>query len=85
MPGGRQFSGPAELKDILRADAGVPRCFAEKLLTYALGRGLEPYDRPAVQQIVREASERRLRFSAFVHAIVATDAFTMRRTAGGAR
>ena len=85
LPGGRQFSGPAELKDILRADAGVPRCFAEKLLTYALGRGLEPYDRPAVQQIVREANERRLRFSAFVHAIVATDAFTMRRTAGGAR
>lgn len=85
LPGGRSFRGPAELKQILRADPGVPRCFAEKLLTYALGRGLEPYDRPAVLQIVREASERRFRFSAFVHAIVATDAFTMRRTAGDAR
>lgn len=84
LPGGRRFAGPAELKAILRGDEGVPRCFAEKLLTYALGRGLEPYDRTAVQQIVTEARERRLRFSAFVHAIVATDAFTMRRTAGDA-
>ena len=85
LPGERAFAGPAELKRILREDPGVPRCFAEKLLTYALGRGLEPYDRPAILQIVREARERRFRFSAFVHAVVATDAFTMRRTAEAAR
>ncbi len=82
LPGGRSFSGVGELRHILRGDPGYPRCFAEKLLTYALGRGLEPYDRPAVLQIVQQAQERRLRFSAFIHAVVATDAFTMRRTLG---
>ena len=63
----------------------MPRGFAEQLLTYALGRGLEPYDRPAVMKIVQEARDRRFRFRAFVHAIVATDAFTMRRTTEAAR
>ena len=36
------------------------RCLAEKLLTYALGRGVEPYDRPAVDGIVNAAKARRL-------------------------
>ena len=85
LPDGRAFAGPAQLKRILRNDPGFPRCFAEKLLTYALGRGLEPYDRRAVLQVVREAQERGWRFSAFVHAVVATDAFTMRRSQGEAR
>ncbi len=85
LPDGRSFAGPKELRQILRDDPGFPRCFAEKLLTYALGRGLEPYDRPAVLRIVEEARTQRLRFSSFIHAIVATDAFTMRRTAGGER
>ena len=82
LPGGRSFRGPAELKQIIRADPGVPRCFAEKLLTYALGRGLEPYDRPAVLEIVKQARERRYSFRGFVHSVVTTDPFTMRRTAG---
>lgn len=85
LPGEQAFDGPAELKQILRAHPGVPRGFAEQLLTYALGRGLEPYDRPAVMKIVQEARDRRFRFRAFVHAIVATDAFTMRRTTEAAR
>ena len=70
---------------ILKADPGFPRCFAEKLLTYALGRGLEPYDRPTVLRIVEEARMKDFRFSSFVHAIVATEAFTMRRTSGEPR
>ncbi|MDA1193634.1 MAG: DUF1592 domain-containing protein [Planctomycetota bacterium] len=85
LPDGRTFEGPAELRRILRADPGFPHCFAEKLLTYALGRGLEPFDRPALKQITREARRGQLRFSAFVHAVVATDAFTMRRTHGESR
>jgi hypothetical protein len=42
LPDGRTFDGPQALKRLLREDPGVPRCFAEKLLTYALGRGGEP-------------------------------------------
>ncbi|MDJ0521579.1 MAG: DUF1592 domain-containing protein [Planctomycetota bacterium] len=85
LPDGRAFDGPAELRAILRDDPGFPRCFAEKLLTYALGRGLEPYDRPAVLKIVDEARQKGLRFSSFVHAIVASEPFTMRRTSGEPR
>ena len=83
LPDGRRFAGPQALKQLLREDPNVPRCFAEKLLTYALGRGLEPYDRSAVREIVAAAKAKGLRLSAFVHAIVASDAFTMRRSSGG--
>ena len=49
---GRTFDGPAGLKKILRDDKDViVRCVTEQMLTYALGRGLEPYDRRAVNAI----------------------------------
>ncbi len=83
LPDGRGFARPAALKAILRDDPGFPKCFAEKLLTYALGRGLEPYDRPAVRAITDTARKHDYRFRSFVHAVVASDAFTMRRGAGG--
>ena len=51
LPDGRKFDGPAGLRKILRADKDVfVRCVAEKMLTYALGRGLEHYDRPRGEQ-----------------------------------
>ena len=53
LPDGRTFAGPAGLKKLLRADrAAFVRCVAEKMLTYAVGRGLEAYDRRAVNRIV---------------------------------
>jgi hypothetical protein len=51
----------------------------EKLLTYALGRGLDYYDMPAVRAIVREASARNSRFSSLVLGIVRSVPFQMRR------
>ncbi|HWC00842.1 MAG TPA: DUF1592 domain-containing protein, partial [Bryobacteraceae bacterium] len=52
LPDGRSFAGARELKSVLRQDADAfAHCLTEKMLTYALGRGLERYDRPAVQQI----------------------------------
>jgi len=51
----------------------------EKLMTYALGRGLEAYDMPAVRAIVREASKDGYRFSALVKGIVNSTPFRMRR------
>ena len=50
----------------------------EKLLTYALGRGIEYYDGPAVREIVRLAKAKDFRFSAVIDAIVASPPFQMR-------
>jgi hypothetical protein len=52
----------------------------EKLLTYALGRGVEHYDMPTVRAIVQRAADDDYRFSAFVLGVVESPAFRMRRT-----
>jgi hypothetical protein len=52
--------------------------FAEKLLTYALGRSLEATDMPAVRKIKREAERENFRFGALIHGIVTSTPFTMR-------
>ena len=51
----------------------------DKLLTYALGRGVEYYDAPAVRRIVREAADNDYRWSALVAGIVRSVPFQMRR------
>ena len=53
--------------------------FTAKLLTYALGRGLEAYDMPTVRRIVREAEGDDYRFSALVKGIANSVPFRMRR------
>ncbi len=55
-------------------------CLAEKLLTYALGRGLEYYDLPAARQVRRHAAADEYRFSSLALAIVNSVPFQMRRT-----
>jgi hypothetical protein len=84
LPDGTQFKGPAELKKILLT--GHRNEFAatvvEKLLTYALGRGLEYYDVPTVRAITREAAEDNYRLTAMINAIVRSTPFQMRRTPG---
>ena len=80
LPDGRTFKGPRELESILRADRAA---FAEgvtvKLLTYALGRGLERYDMPAVKTITSRAAAQNYRFSSLVLEIVRSLPFQMRR------
>jgi hypothetical protein len=79
LPGGRSFHGPGELKGILRADRDAfARCLTEKLLTYALGRGLERYDRPAVNLIEQRLAASDYRFSRLVLEIVESLPFGMR-------
>jgi hypothetical protein len=51
----------------------------EKLLTYALGRGVEPYDLAAVRRIVHDAADDDYRFSSFILGVVESTPFTMRR------
>lgn len=76
LPSGEQFRGPDELRGVLlaRKDEFV-KCLAEKLLTYALGRGLEYYDECAVEQIVRKVKAADYRFSSLVLEIVRSDPF----------
>jgi hypothetical protein len=81
LPDGTRFEGPAGLRNaLLQSDRFVPTV-TEKLLTYALGRGLEPYDAPAVRAIVRAAGRDGHRFSSLIVGVVQSAPFRM-RTAG---
>ncbi len=82
LPDGRTFKGPLELKALLKADQDrFLRGLTEKLLTYALGRGLERYDRPALASISSKLPEGEYRFSKLVYEIVSSLPFQQRRTA----
>lgn len=79
LPDGRSFTTPDGMKQILKADAPTfARCVAEKLLTYALGRGVERYDRPTVNAIVARMAANQYRFSSLVLGIVDSVAFQER-------
>ena len=79
LPGGRSFRSPMELKAILKTDRDAfARCVTEKLLTYALGRGLERYDKPAVNLICSRLAANDYRFSGLVLGIVESLPFQMR-------
>ncbi len=78
---GTRVDGPASLREaLLRKSDAVVHTFAEKLLIYALGRGLEYYDMPVVRSIARQATDNDSRFSSFVLGIVRSTPFQMRRT-----
>jgi hypothetical protein len=77
---GTKFTGPEELKAIvLQRKEEFTRCLTEKLLIYALGRGLEYYDRPTVERIVKALPAGNYKFSVLVGQIVQSDAFRKRR------
>ena len=82
---GTSFAGPAGLRALLLRR---PEQFAEtvtaKLLTFALGRGLEHYDAPAIRGILRDAEPGRYTFSALIEGIVESVPFRMRRSASAA-
>ncbi len=79
LPDGRTFRGASDLKQILRSQSEpFARNFTEKLLTFALGRGLESYDRPAVEDVVKRAATNDFKFSTFVLGIVNSQPFQMR-------
>jgi hypothetical protein len=79
MLGGPRFEGPTGLRDVLldRKEQFV-RTVTEKLLSYALGRAVQPSDGPAVRRIVREAGPD-YRWSAIIGGIVRSTPFQMRR------
>ena len=84
LPTGERFDGAVELIQILkkRREKFV-RHFTRAMLTFALGRGLEYYDRCAVNRIVSTAAKQNNRFSAVVLGVVRSRPFLMRRGDGG--
>ncbi|MXV74558.1 DUF1592 domain-containing protein [Candidatus Poribacteria bacterium] len=80
LPDGTTFDGIADLKQILKdRKPEFVRCLTEKMLTYALGRGLEYYDRPTVEQIVAQLEAEGYRSSVLITEIVKSDPFRLRR------
>jgi Protein of unknown function (DUF1592)/Protein of unknown function (DUF1588)/Protein of unknown function (DUF1587)/Protein of unknown function (DUF1585)/Protein of unknown function (DUF1595) len=84
LPDGTPFNGPAGLREILvkKKDMFV-ETFTERLLTYALGRGVEEYDLPIVRRIVRETSADDQKWSSIILGIVNSTPFQMRRVKDG--
>jgi len=84
LPDGRSFKGAQELKAVLKAKSDIfARNFTEKLLTYALGRGLESSDRAVVDQITRDLAANHFKFSALVADITNSRPFQMRTRVTG--
>ena len=83
LPDGSEFQGPDGLKRILLEQnrEEFVQTFLEKLMTYALGRGVEAYDRPVMRAIMRDMSNRKLTVPAMIAAIVESPQFRMRRVA----
>jgi hypothetical protein len=78
---GTKVDGPARLRKALLSHSGqFTETLTEKLLTYALGRGLEYYDMPVVRSIAREAARNNDRFSALVMGIVKSVPFEMKKS-----
>jgi mono/diheme cytochrome c family protein len=85
LPDGTRFNGVAELRSALvRKPERFVNTVTEKLLTYALGRGLEYYDMPAVRRIVKDAAADQYRFRSIVLGVVRSYPFTMRSTEAAA-
>ena len=79
LPDGRKFDGVAELRAALAArPERFVNTLTEKLLTYALGRGLEYYDMPAVRRILKDAAPEGFRLHAIVAGVVKSYPFQYR-------
>jgi hypothetical protein len=80
FPNGKTFTGPAEMKQLLKENMPeFARCLAEKMLTHSLGRGVESYDRRTVQDLVRQTAAHDYQFQSLVQSIVHSPPFQQRR------
>ena len=84
FPTGEAFSGPTEFRGALVGGhrEEFVETVVEKLLTYALGRGVEYYDRPVIRAILREAGPSDYRWSALIMGIAQSEPFQMRKADG---
>jgi hypothetical protein len=80
LPNGKTFQTPSELRALLKDELPeFTRCLTEKLLTYALGRGLERYDKRTVELIARKVEASGHSFQTLVSEIVRSLPFQSRR------
>jgi mono/diheme cytochrome c family protein len=81
LPDGGEFNGPAALAQLMvtKYREDFVRTVTEKLMTYALGRGVEYYDNPTVRAIARQAAADNYRLSSLILSIVKSTPFQMRR------
>jgi hypothetical protein len=81
FPDGSTFHGPVGLRQVLlKQSAEFVTNVTHKLLTYALGRGVEYYDYPAIRKITRDAAAEDHRWSSIVLGIAQSTPFQMRRS-----
>ncbi len=79
LPDGTKIANFEELeRSILKQPDMFVGTLVEKLMTFALGRGIESYDAPAVRQIIRDAAQQDYRFSSLINGIVSSVPFQMR-------
>ena len=83
LPNGKSFNTPGEMRKLLMAELPeFSRCLTEKMLTYALGRGLHSYDRRAIEAIDRSVAASGYRFQSLIFEIVHSVPFQMGRGDG---
>jgi hypothetical protein len=81
LPNGSRFEGVTGLeRALLKRPEVFVGTLAEKLLTFALGRGIESFDAPAIRKIVRDAHEKDYRFSSLIVGIATSTPFQMRNS-----
>jgi hypothetical protein len=80
LPGGKDFSSPAELKGLLaRREASLARNLTERLMAYALGRQLEGYDQIVVDRLLAEVAKDGYRVRSIISGVITSYLFTYRR------
>ena len=75
LPTGEAINGPDGLKNVLKSRETFIRTLSENLLTFALGRGLEYFDKCAVDEICRQLKSNDFRFSALLGGVVNSKPF----------
>ncbi len=82
LPDGARISGVPDLKKLLAGDRRQVflRCLSAKLLTYALGRGMQPFDEPAIDTLVSQLERDTFRISSLVFGVVESYPFLNRRS-----
>ncbi len=79
LPDGSEFIGVGPLeKGLLERPELFVKTLSQKLMTFALGRGVEPYDAPAIRKVIREAEQNDFSFSSIIVGITKSVPFQMR-------
>jgi hypothetical protein len=80
LPDGTKFDGADGLRTALLSSDRFVATLTEKMMTYALGRGVEHSDMPAIRAVLRTAARDDYRFTSLIRAIVESAPFQMRRS-----